>query len=140
MRSRPAIIDTNVLVAGLTTSDPDAPTAHILDGMLGGRFPFLLSVELLAEYRQVLLRRRVLALHGLTPEEVDSILTMVAANAIIRETTEARGRAPDPYDQHVWNLLAGVPEAILVTGDATLIREAPPQASVVVPRTFVEPL
>ena len=59
---------------------------------------------------------------------------------IIRETTEAQVRAPDPDDQHQWNLLASVPEAILATGVATLIREAPRQASVVLPRTFVESL
>ncbi len=102
------------------------------------RFP--LSVDLLAEYRQVLHRRRVHARPGLTAEEVDSILARLATNAIIRETTEAQVRAPDPDDQHQWNLLASVPEAILVTGDATLIREAPRQASVVLPRTFVESL
>ncbi len=138
MRPRPAIIDTNVVVAGLIISDPAAPTAQILDGMLDGRFPFVLSIDLLTEYRQVLLRRRVRASHGLTPEEVDSILAMVATNAIIRGPTKASLRAPDPGDQHVWDLLVSLPEAIVVTGDATLIRGAPRHASVVLPRILVE--
>ena len=86
------------------------------------------------------MRQRVRAMHRLTPEEADSILAMVATNAIIREPTEASLQAPDPDDQHVWDLLVSLLEAILVTGDATLVRGAPRHASGVLPRIFVESL
>ena len=79
-------------------------------------------------------------MHGLTPEEVDSILAMVATNAIIREPTKASLRAPDPDDQRVWDLLVSLPEAILFTGDTALIRAAPRDGSVVLLRTCVESL
>jgi hypothetical protein len=49
MIQRLAVVDTNVVVEGLLTKDPAAPTARILDGMLAGSFPFILSVVLLAE-------------------------------------------------------------------------------------------
>ncbi|MFQ5744310.1 MAG: putative toxin-antitoxin system toxin component, PIN family [Acidobacteriota bacterium] len=140
MRPRPAIIDTNVVVAGLITSDPGAPTARILDGMIQGRFPFLLSTELLAEYRRVLLRERMRELHGLTAAEIDRILAAIAANAIVREAIEVGFPAPDPNDQHLWDLLASVPQGILVTGETELIRRAPQGASVILPRTFLESL
>jgi len=59
MRAEPAVIDTNVVVSGLLTSLAASPTVRILDGMLVGAFRFLLSVELLAEYRAVLLRQKI---------------------------------------------------------------------------------
>ena len=138
MKPGPAIIDTNVVVAGLITSDCGAPTARILDDMIRGCFPFLLSIDLLAEYRRVLLRDRMRKLHGLSAAEVDTMLVAIAANAIVREATGEKSPAPDPGDQHLWDLLAAVPGAVLVTGDAGLIRNAPIEASVVPPRTFVE--
>jgi len=68
MTSRPAVIDTNVVVSGLITKDARAPTARIVDGMLRGRFPFLLSNLTLREYREVLLRPAIRRKHGLDSE------------------------------------------------------------------------
>jgi hypothetical protein len=48
MKSAPAVIDTNVVVSGVLTENPASPTVRILDGMLAGRFRFLLSVDLVA--------------------------------------------------------------------------------------------
>ena len=55
------VVDTNVVVSGLITSDATAPTARILDAMLRGELRFLLSEELLSEYRSVLLRPKIAA-------------------------------------------------------------------------------
>ena len=65
MSTRIFIIDTNVLVAGLITAEPKSPTARVLDAMLNGSLFYLLSAELLREYRNVLLRPRIARLHGL---------------------------------------------------------------------------
>ncbi len=43
MTPRLSIIDTNVLVAGLITSQPSSPTVQVLDAMLDGRLLYLLS-------------------------------------------------------------------------------------------------
>lgn len=137
MSRRPAIIDTNVVVAALLTGDPEAPTVRILDGMIRGRFPFVLSVALLAEYRRVLARDRIRARHGLTMVQVDVILTDIAINAIVREAVAAEQTSPDPGDQHLWDLLAAVPDAVLVTGDRRLLQEPPLRASVLLPRSFM---
>jgi predicted nucleic acid-binding protein len=59
-----AVIDTNIVVAGLLTAEAGSPTARILDGMRQGAFPFLLSTALLAEYREVLLREKTRKVHG----------------------------------------------------------------------------
>jgi predicted nucleic acid-binding protein len=71
-------------------------------------------------------------------EQVDGILTAIAANAIIREPTGSGELAPDPGDQHLWNLLEAVPAAILVTGDKRLIESAPSGRSVLLPGRFMQ--
>ena len=134
--ARPAVVDTNVVVAGLLTADAEAPTARILEGMLDGSIPFLLSVELLAEYRTVLLRPAIKSRHRLSESQVDRLLEQLTLEALVREP--ARGAdAPDPRDQHVWDLVAAHPGAILVTGDARLLAAATPSRSLLSPASFV---
>lgn len=135
--SRPVIVDTNVLVSGLLSKESGSPLAAILDGMLNGRFPFLLSPQLLAEYREVLLRPRVQHYHGLNETEVDAILTEIALHGIWRESVETV-LAPDPNDNHLWRLLLAVPGSILITGDRALLQNPPEYASILSPRDYIE--
>ena len=46
MEARALVVDTNIVVAGLLTGDPDSPTARVLNGMLEARFVYLLSPAL----------------------------------------------------------------------------------------------
>jgi putative PIN family toxin of toxin-antitoxin system len=133
-----AIIDTNVVVSGLLSSANNAPTVQVLDGMLHGRFVFVLSEDLIAEYRTVLLRPGIKRLHGLAEEEVDRILSELVLNGAMRTPPRAHERAPDPGDQHLWDLLATEPRAVLVTGDQDLADNPPPFARIVSPREFVD--
>jgi uncharacterized protein len=98
------IVDTNVVVAGWLTAHNDSPVAHVLDGMLGAAFPFVLSEALLAEYRAVLVRPSIMKLHGLTVSDLEVILTDLAQNAIVLVPVVA-APASDPGDQHLWELL-----------------------------------
>lgn len=93
---------------------------------------------LLAEYRDVLLRDRSRAAHGLGNDDIDAILTTIASNAIVREPTVKAGSAPDSGDQHLWDLPTSTPDAILVTGDRALMEEASDGVRVVSPREFVD--
>jgi putative PIN family toxin of toxin-antitoxin system len=124
------ILAANVVVSGLLTADPAAPTAKLLDMMLAGSIDFVVSVEFLAEYRRVLLRPKVSRRHGLSAGEVDVVLERIAENAIVMEPTRGRSAAPDSGDQHVWDLLEAAADAVLVTGDALLL-SAPPVGRVV---------
>jgi uncharacterized protein len=137
MKYTAAVIDTNVVVAGLLTGNTGSPTARILDAMCKGAFPFLLSTALLAEYREVLLRKKIQALHGLTEREVDILLTALAANAIVREPSPQTG-APDPKDDHLWSLVQSEANCVLVTGDHALAQRPPPKSSVLQPRQFAD--
>ena len=137
MKVAAAVIDTNVVVAGLLTGRTDSPTARILDGMRSGGFPFLLSTALLAEYREVMLRKKIRALHRLTEREVDVLLTAIATHAIVREP-EARGGAPDRKDNHLWSLLQTQEGSVLATGDLALAKSPPEKSTVLRPREFAD--
>ena len=83
MRSRAVVVDTNVVVAGLLAQRADSPVGRLLNGMLLARFPFVVSVALLAEYRTVLLRPALATLHGLAAAEVDTVMVAIAQHAIV---------------------------------------------------------
>jgi putative PIN family toxin of toxin-antitoxin system len=133
------IIDTNVVVAGLLTPQADSPTAHILDGMLNGGLIYLLSPDLLSEYRAVLLRPKLRALHRLNEAEIDQLLIEIAANAIWCEPVATHTpNSPDPGDQHLWDLLASEQAAVLISGDQLLLQHPHPGRSVISPSTFIQ--
>ena len=139
MSTRIFIIDTNVLVAGLITAERNSPTASVLDAMLTGGLFYLLSEELLREYRDVLFRPKISRLHGLNEAEIEQILTEITANAIWREPPPDPDHiSPDPQDAHLWELLASEPTAVLVTGDRLLIENPRPQSSIISPATWAE--
>jgi len=137
MTVRVAVVDTNVVVSGFLTSGIDTPMSRILDSMLSGALRFALSIELLAEYRSVLLRKKIRSRHGLDEAQIDTILTAIAENAVICEPTNPPSYPSDHGDLHLWALLAARPGAILVTGDHALVDNPPDWASVVTPRTFL---
>lgn len=126
------IVDTNVVVAGLLTNHADSPVVRILDGMLRASFRFAISEALLAEYRAVLLRPKLLKLHGLLAVEVDEVLTDLARHAIVLPVSSAIAapQAPDPSDQFLWNLLTSRDDLVLITGDKLLLQAGPLQQRV----------
>jgi uncharacterized protein len=132
------IIDTNVVVAGLLTSSADSPVAAILDDMLRGRFRFALSEALLAEYRGVLLRQKLMRLHQLTESEIDAILTTLARHAIVLSAPTQPNKlvAQDVGDQFLWDLLTSREDLILITGDKLLLQTGPLQPRVMTPLEF----
>jgi len=131
------IVDTNVLAAGLITKDKNSPTAQILDLVLTGKVLFLLSPALLNEYLSVLSRPKLRKLHRLSAKEIDQILSEITANAIWQDV-EDKYKAPDPGDNHLWNLLMKHSSYSLITGDLLLIEQAPSDRSVITPATFIK--
>ena len=136
MSRAPAIIDTNVVVAGLLTADEESPVACVLDRVLTAAFSFVVSEALLAEYRTVLLRPKLGKLHGLPLEAVESILINLAQHAIVLTPVPAPP-APDPGDQLLWELLAARTDLLLVTGDKRLLSDRGMQGRMISPRDFL---
>lgn len=132
------VIDTNVVVSGLMTDQSESPPFQIVDDMLRGSFSFLLSLDLLAEYRKVLLRPKIKKRHGLSDEEIDPILTQMTTNGMMREPQGVPTISPDPGDQHVWDLVGIHPNTVLVTGDQALRKMAGKHSTVFLPQEFVE--
>ena len=133
----PVIVDTNVMVAGLLSARPESPVACVLDGMLAAAFPFVFSEALLAEYRTVLRRPALRKAHGLTPDEADAILVELAQHAILLLPRPA-APAPEPGDQHLWELLAARDDLVLITGDRLLQQDAAMGRRIVSPAAFAE--
>ena len=138
MTVKPAVIDTNVVVSGVLTAHSASPTARILDGMLAGRFRFLLSIDLLRENREVLLRPRIRRRHGLADRDVDVVMTEVARNGALLELAPLASAAARRADEHLWQMLAAAPAAVLVTGDRRLLDRASGGARVMQVRTFAD--
>ncbi|MCY3688517.1 MAG: putative toxin-antitoxin system toxin component, PIN family [Gammaproteobacteria bacterium] len=136
---KPAVIDTNIVVSGLIAADAGSPIAKILDGMLKGEIPYLMSEELLIQYAKVLRRPKLANLHRLTEQEIDTLLAEIVANAMWREPAPAE-EAPDSDDSHLWRLLASEYGSILVTGDKLLLSNPPASHSVVSPRNYIDNL
>jgi putative PIN family toxin of toxin-antitoxin system len=132
-----AVIDTNVIVSGLIGAGRRSPTTAILDAMLGARFTFLLSLDLLAEYREVLCRPAIRRHHGLSDAEVEVVLTELALNGTLRDPVPSGATLPDIGDRHLWALLEDSAAAILVTGDEALRSRAPEPARVLSPSQFL---
>lgn len=131
------IVDTNVVVAGLLTARDDSPVARILDGMLAAAFPFAVSSRLLAEYLQVLNRPALRKSHGLSVEEVETLVVALAEHAIVL-TPSPSPAAPDPGDQHLWELLAARKDLRLVTGDKLLLEQNRNLYRLLTPQAFIE--
>jgi len=120
------------------TDQSESPPFQIVDEMLRGSFSFLLSLDLLAEYRKVLLRPKIKKRHGLSDEEIDTILTQMTTNGMMREPQDVPTKSPDPGNQHVWDLVGIHPNTVFVTGDQVLRKTASKHFAVLTPQEFVE--
>jgi len=133
-----AVVDSNVLVAGLLSNRADSPVVRILDGMCSATFPFAVSIDLISEYHRVLRYPKVARVHGFEDAQVNELLSGLVTHAVVRESVAVDVDIDDPADVFLFELLATLPSGVLVTGDKQLRRQAPNWASVVSPRAFVE--
>ncbi|MDQ5770004.1 putative toxin-antitoxin system toxin component, PIN family [Thiothrix subterranea] len=69
------VIDTNVIIAGFRSKH--GASFQLLQRILEGSLPFLLSVPLVLEYEDVLKRPDTLAATSLTLDEVDTVLNVL---------------------------------------------------------------
>ena len=135
--SRPAVIvDTNVVVAGFPIAGNELPVARILEGMLSAAFAFVLSEDLLTEYRDVLARPALRKLHGLADAEMDRLVSNLARHATLLTPVSAPP-APDPGDQMLWELLSVRADLMLVTSDKRLLRDARMRGRIISPQVFL---
>ena len=116
------IVDTNILIAGLISSN-NSPVTQIVDAMLNGTIIYSLSPALLQEYREVLLRPKLRKLHKLSEKEIDQFLTEIIANSVFCEPSKRKEKVPDRGDNHLLDLLQYTKNAMLITGDKLLLEK-----------------
>jgi uncharacterized protein len=133
---KPAVVDTNVVLAGLLTRDPGAPTQRLLNGMLEGRFTYVLSLALLREYEEVMARPALARVHGLGAAQQERVLAALARHAVLLEPPGSPRKAPDRGDQMLWDLLDLRADLVLVTGDKRLFKAEWPGPRVLAPASF----
>lgn len=111
------VLDTCVLVAGLRSRD--GASFQLLRAMGDGWFTPLLSVPLLLEYEAVLKRPVQLEACGLTADDIDTVLDVLAAKCeAIRLYYLWRPFLNDPADEMVLELAAQSNADAIVTHNA----------------------
>ena len=129
-----AVIDTNVIVASLLTKHHDSATARVMDAVFSGKVIPLLNDEIIAEYRDVLHRKRL----GLNPEKCDFIISLIADIGMMLNRISTNASMVDEKDRVFYEIaLAGLDmgNSKLVTGN---IKHYPPIDFVVTPAQFCE--
>lgn len=144
------VVDTNVLVSGVFSAGTGSPPERIVEAMLAGSVRFLVSEELVFEFRRVLLEPRARKRHGLDEDGADALLGALLENSAIRKPpksqtpapAEADGGAPPvvPGDEHIVALLSMEPLAILITGDRVLAEALSGWREVLSPADFASGL
>lgn len=92
-RSVLLVVDTNVLVSGVLRAD--GPPAAVLAAVLQGDETAVVSRDILAEYAEVLSRRKF----GFDARRIQALLDGLRGDALFIAPSASRLRARDPGDQ-----------------------------------------
>jgi uncharacterized protein len=131
------VVDTNVVCTALLTKNTQAPPARLLDLMLAGHARHAVSLALLNEYESVLSRPGLQRAHGFSVADVETLVAGLARHAVLIQTLPSAVVAPDPVDQHLWDLLAADLRVCLVIGDKLLQNDASMAGRVISPADAV---
>lgn len=110
-----AVVDTNVLVSALITKNPSSPPRQIFRAMLTGDIIPLYHEDILAEYEEVLSRRKF----HLKPESIQTVLEAVRQFGIEVRPHPTGELRPDMDDLIFYEVTMEKreDEAYLVTGN-----------------------
>lgn len=126
-----AVIDTNVLVSALLSRHSDAATIQVVKAVLEKRILPLYNDEIIAEYEEVLSRKKF----SFPYNDVRSILDMIMEVGRSAERTPITGNFPDPKDVVFYEIAMSKEDAYLVTGNT---KHFPKSPVVVTPAEMVE--
>lgn len=126
------VLDTNVLVSALLTSNPHSPTVQIVSFLYKGILEPLYNEKIIVEYRDVLNRERFKFNKAL----VEELITTIQALGInIKEKTIDNEIFPDPDDVIFYEVRMSVDDSYLVTGN---IKHFPKKPFIVTPAQMIE--
>jgi putative PIN family toxin of toxin-antitoxin system len=132
------VLDTSVIVSGLRSRL--GASHELLRRLRSGDIEAVLTVPLLLEYEEVLLRERTAL--GLTVREVATLADALAALCVKAATgPSGRPRLPDADDEHLLDAALGGNAAVIVTHNVRDLRAAERHGvRVRTPRQFLEEL
>ena len=113
-----ALVDTNVWISALL--NPVGFPGKVLDAMLQGRFVHILPDGILDEIRAVLARKRIRRRSGLTDQETEDYIALIAGCS---ETVRISGRrfgCRDPKDDMILEAAVEGEVEFIVTRDGDL--------------------
>ena len=128
-----AVIDTNVLVSAFWTRNPHSPTVRIASAILHNVFTPLYSADIIAEYREVLMRSHFC----FDVEDVNALIECIVKNGELVVPAPSDADFPDPSDKVFFctTMSKRADESLLVTGNA---KHYPPVDFIVSPAEFCQ--
>lgn len=128
-----AVVDTNVLVSALLTKNDDAATVQVLRKIFAGDVIPLYSVETMAEYREVLARRKF----RFDKDLVDYVLLAIEKFGILINPSPTAVTLPDMDDLPFYEIdMERIEDdPYLVTGN---IKHFTKESFIVTPAEFLE--
>lgn len=126
-----AVIDTNVIVSALLTSNEESNPNKVMDAVNNGVLTPLYNDEIESEYKKVLHYPRL----KLLEEQIDTFISTLQRFGIKTERTkETEELFPDPDDIVFYEVRMSVDDSYLVTGN---LRHFPKKPFVVTPAEMV---
>ena len=122
-----AVLDTNILVSGLLSAKGNP--AKIINAFRARQFHLFYNGEIMAEYKDVLLRNRL----GLRAEDVIELLESISIFGFPAAVEKSDVFLPDE-DDRVFYDVAKVTNAYLVTGN---IKHYPHEPFILTPAQFI---
>lgn len=128
-----AVVDTNVLVSALLTKNDDAATVQVLRKIFAGDVIPLYSIETMAEYREVLARRKF----RFDKDLVDYVLLAIEKFGILINPSPTAVTLPDMDDLPFYEIdMERIEDdPYLVTGN---IKHFTKESFIVTPAEFLE--
>ena len=116
-----AVIDTNVIVSALYSHKTDAATILVLDYLTQGILQPLVNNEILAEYKEVLFRKKF----NFSPKIVTEWLQFFETYGISTERTVSSEKFIDEKDIIFYEVTLSVEDSFLVTGNKKHFPQTP---------------
>lgn len=116
-----AVIDTNVFVSALFTSNIEAATVKVLNAMLQGRIVPLYNEEIFDEYIDVLNRSKF----HFSPSTINQYLVIIREMGVPVERIHSNENFPDLDDAVFYEVALSKEDAYLVTGNTRHFPKSP---------------
>lgn len=125
-----AVIDTNVFASAFITNNKKAATSLVFQHLLAGEITPLYNDEILAEYKEVLSRKKF----HLSEETIEDFLGTIKEHGIHEDRIPFAEALPDEDDRVFLEISFSREDSFLVTGN---LKHYPKLPEVVTPAEFV---